>query len=168
MIRPFLLSSFVLAAASAGLTAVCWPGIAPRGLLWEEEIPALLMRMPFAVVAVAALLASVAFVMRRLRARRALWLSQGRWLSAGALLLGSMLLLGPSGGFHHMFRFGVLGYMIVDCDSPPEELPIPLGRCGIRGSVFLLVVTLALWVALVLLSLWWQSARAHRIEASTR
>jgi hypothetical protein len=126
------------------------------------------MLMPFAAAAVTALLAGVAFVMRRSRIRRLLWLSQGPWLSAGLLLIGSMLLLGPLGGFHHMFRFGVLGYMIVDCDSPPEDLPIPFGRCGARGSTFLLIVTMALWVALVLLSrliLRRQSARGARIAA---
>jgi hypothetical protein len=58
------------------------------------------------------------------------------------------LLFGPVSGFHHMFWFGV--YMMVDCDSPPEDLPIPFGRCGISVSWIALAVTIALWLSLVL------------------
>lgn len=148
--RSLLLSCLALAAVSAGVAAAGISGGLWELLLWEERIPAVLMRMLPSAVGVSAVVAGVAFAMRRLRARRARWLSHGPWISAGLVLVTSLVLLGPIGGFHHMFRFGVLGYMIVDCDSPPEDLPVPFGRCGIRGSVLLLVLTTVVWLALVL------------------
>lgn len=148
-----LLSSAVLAMASGAVAAVYALGIAGPGLIWEEAIPVALMLVPYAAVPLTVLVAVVAFVMRRLHVRQARWLSQGPWISAGVLVVGSMLLLGPVGGFHHMIRFGVLGYMIVDCESPPGNMAIPFGHCGIRGSAVLLAVTIALWLAAVLMLL---------------
>jgi hypothetical protein len=86
MMRNLLLSSIAIAAASAVIAAAGVPGAAGRGFMWEEMIPTALMLMPFAAVAVAALVAGVAFAMRWRRIQRAQWLSRGPWLSAGLLL----------------------------------------------------------------------------------
>ncbi len=51
-----------------------------------------------------------------------------------------------------MFRFGILDYMVTDCDSAPQELPIPFGQCGIRGSLVLLALTIVAWLVVVLAS----------------
>jgi hypothetical protein len=154
--NDFLLSSMVVAMASGTMAAVyvlrtLGHGPFGEGPLWEEMIAVALMPAPYVATAVGLLVAGVALVMRRLRIRRARWLSRGPWISAALAVVGSLLLFGPVGGFHHMIRFVVLGYAIVDCDSPPEDLPVPFGRCGIRSSAVLLVVTIAVWISLVLL-----------------
>lgn len=167
MNRAFLLSSVIVAAASEVAAAAyvlghLGPAFIRKWLLWEEVLAAILMFAPYAAASVAALAAGVALAMRRLRVRRARWLSQGPWISAGILVAGSMVLLGPVGGFHHMFRFGVLGYMILDCDSPEGKLPIRFGRCEIRGSAVLLIVTVAAWLCSALLLSWLLRRRAAR------
>ena len=120
--------------------------------------------MTYFAAALAVLFALTGWILRRLRVQRARWLSQGPWVTAGLLVILTMLLFGPVGGFHHMFRFGILGYMVVDCDSPPEDLPIPFGRCEIRGSWLLLTLTIGVWLVLALASrvlLRRQSSRVH-------
>lgn len=149
--RDLLLSSVVLAALSGPIVAVYALGAMNLGLMWEEVTAIALLPAPYTVAAIAGPIASIALVMRRLRTRRARWLSHGPWISAALLVAGSLLLLGPVGGFHHVIKFGALGYMIIDCESPPEDWMIPFGRCGIRGSEVLLVVTIAAWLSWLLL-----------------
>ena len=152
--RAFLLSTVVVTLSSglvaAAYTLATFPYWLMRDLMWEEQVASGMCVMPQAAAGLGVLFAGVAYVMRRRGVQSARWLSQGPWISATLLLIGTLLLLAPVSGFHHMYQFGLLGYMILDCDSPPEGLPISFGNCGLRGSGLELALTLVLWLAFVL------------------
>lgn len=69
-------------------------------------------------------------------------------LTGLGLLLVTLLLFGPLGAFHHMIRFGALGYMVLDADSDGPFIG-HVGDYGVRLSVAALVVTALLWLAAV-------------------
>lgn len=150
MLRGVQLPALVVALGAGLLSAAGTVGLLaqgmPRSRWWEEWLPMGLMLLPYAAGLAGVFLAAAALVLRRKGTRRLNWLSQGPWIHAAILVTGTALLLGPVGAFHHMFRFGLLGYMVVDCESEPQDLPIPFGRCGIRASALGLVVSLAVWV----------------------
>src|ERR1041385_595349 len=152
--KGVLRSALILILASA-VVAVPWTLVITRDPFgrppWEELVPIALGEMRHAAELLGVLLAVLAWVMRRRDVRRAPWLSRSPWLSATLLLIVTLLLFAPVSGFHHMFAFGILGYATVDCDSPPEDLPIPWGQCGIRGDAIPLALTIVAWLAFVAL-----------------
>lgn len=146
------LQSTALVAISSGLVAAAYALFHGVGFgLLEEEAGVVLMLVPYAAVLVGLVFAALAFAARRLHPSRSDWLRDGSWLVATLLVVGTLVLFGPIGGFHHMFRLGVLGYAVLDCESPGRGA-IPLGSCGVRGSPILLAASIAIWGVFVLVT----------------
>ncbi len=152
MLRRLALSACVIVLTSAAIAAILTYREDIPFPTWEELLPYGLSLMPRLALIVGVILAVIAWV----RAKPARW----PWLSATLLVFLTLILFGPISGFHHMFNCGILAYMTVDCDSPPEDLPIPFGDCGIRGSALLLVITIAVWLSLVVMLTYFFRRRA--------
>lgn len=145
-----LLPTAVVALTSVAVVVACsaaaWRDFGGLGYaVFEERAAFMLLASPYAGVVVGPILAGTAFAVRRIRGSAAGALATAPWLAATLLFLCMIVLLGPVAGFHHMFRFGLLGYGILDCESQSD-----LGHCETRGSLMLLLVSAAAWLCVAL------------------
>ncbi len=78
-----------------------------------------------------------------------------RWrqfIVVGAVMaIPTWLLFGPIGGFHHMIRFGLFGYMVLDGEG---LYPSVIGDYGVRFSLAAFGVSLLAWLT-ALAAVWW-------------
>ena len=82
-------------------------------------------------------------------------MKRNRWrrliIAAALMAIPTWLLFGPLGGFHHMIRFGLFGYMILDGEG---LYPSVIGGYGVRFSLAAFGVSVLVWLV-ALAAVWW-------------
>ena len=76
-------------------------------------------------------------------------------ISLAIVILASLVLWGPTGLWHYNLRFGVLGYMVVSREDPPEMYRHAIFGRGVSFSTVEFLLSLGLWLGALLACLVW-------------